>query len=296
MRELLKNPCAMATAQQEIESVVGLGRNGLLKESDVKDCVYLRCLVKETLRLHPPGPLLIPHQSTEGRTVGRYHIPERTRLFVNVWAMGRDESIWEDPYLFKPDRFMGKSIDLRGQHYELLPFGTRRRGCPGISMGLCVVELALAQLLHCFDWSVEGEATGGGRLTNHGTLWLLTPVPLLIVVLGTVIRRLKAINQNPRAVKFNPRVWGRCNICPTMGDTQPNAYLEIPSPVAQLRPTRYEVFINHRGIDVKETVASLIYHNLSNKGCNVFLDKKSIQIGHRIPKCIVQAIRTASVH
>ncbi|KAH9291939.1 hypothetical protein KI387_042871 [Taxus chinensis] len=157
MRELLRNPCAMATTQQEIESVVGLDRNCLLKESDIKNYEYLRCVVKETFRLHPPGPLLVPHQSTQGCNVGGYHIPTRTRIFVNIWAMGRDESIWDDPYHFKPEIFIGKNIDFRGQHYELLPFGTGRRGCPGIPMGLSVTELTLAQLIHCFHWTVEGE-------------------------------------------------------------------------------------------------------------------------------------------
>ncbi|KAH9294003.1 hypothetical protein KI387_040792 [Taxus chinensis] len=114
-------------------------------------------IVKETFRLHAPGPLLVPHQSTQSCNVGGYHIPTRTRLFVNIWAIGRDESIWDDPYHFKPERFIGKNIDFRGQHYELLPFGTARRGCPGIPMGLLVTELTLAQLIHCFHWTVEGE-------------------------------------------------------------------------------------------------------------------------------------------
>ncbi|GLJ31861.1 hypothetical protein SUGI_0641050 [Cryptomeria japonica] len=155
MSELLRNPATLARAQKEIESAVGRDRQ--VKESDVMSFDYLRCVVKETFRLHPPFPLLIPHESMEGCNVGGYFVPPKTRLFVNVWAMGRDETVWKDAQQFKPERFMGCNKDVRGQDFDLLPFGTGRRGCPGISMGISVVELALAQLIHCFDWSVEGE-------------------------------------------------------------------------------------------------------------------------------------------
>ncbi|GLJ45511.1 hypothetical protein SUGI_0958230 [Cryptomeria japonica] len=114
---------------------------------------------QETFRLHPVGAFMVSHESTEGCNVGGYYIPPKTRLLVNVWAMGTDESIWEDPLEFKPERFIGSSIDLKGQHFELLAFGAGRRGCPGMSMGTSVVHLAVAQLIHCFDWSVEGEVS-----------------------------------------------------------------------------------------------------------------------------------------
>ncbi|GLJ09021.1 hypothetical protein SUGI_0100100 [Cryptomeria japonica] len=155
MSQLLRNPAMLARAQQEIESAVGRDRR--VKENDVVKLDYLRCVVKETFRLHPPLPLLIPHESMEGCDVEGYFIPPKTRLFVNVWAMGRDENIWEDAQQFKPERFIGSNKDVKGQDFDLLPFGTGRRGCPGISSGLSTVELALAQLLHCFDWTVEGE-------------------------------------------------------------------------------------------------------------------------------------------
>ncbi|GLJ31806.1 hypothetical protein SUGI_0639730 [Cryptomeria japonica] len=155
MSELLRNPSTLAQAQREMESRVG--KDSRVKESDVRNFDYLRFVVKETFRLHPPFPLLIPHESMEGCSVGGYFFPPETRLFVNVWAMGRDENVWKDAQLFKPERFMGSNKDVRGQDFDLLPFGTGRRGCPAISMGVSVVELALAQLLHCFDWTVEGE-------------------------------------------------------------------------------------------------------------------------------------------
>ncbi|XP_057841414.2 cytochrome P450 71AU50 [Cryptomeria japonica] len=154
MSELLKNPATLARAQQEIESAVGRDRR--VMESDVMSLDYLRCVVKETLRLHAPAPMLL-NESTEGCSVGGYFIPPKTRLFVNVWAIGRDENVWKDVHQFKPERFMGCNKDVRCQDFDLLPFGAGRRGCPGISMGLSVSELALAQLIHCFEWNVNGE-------------------------------------------------------------------------------------------------------------------------------------------
>ncbi|XP_057819504.1 cytochrome P450 71AU50 [Cryptomeria japonica] len=155
MTELLRNPQVMTKAQQEIDLQVG--RDRIVRESDIVNLEYLRCVVNETFRLHPPGPLLVPHESTEGCTVGGYYIPPKTRLYVNIWAIGRDASVWEDALEFKPERFIGSSIDVKGHHFELLTFGAGRRGCPGISMGLANVYLVLAQLIHCFDWSADGN-------------------------------------------------------------------------------------------------------------------------------------------
>ncbi|GLJ15604.1 hypothetical protein SUGI_0256490 [Cryptomeria japonica] len=155
MTELLRNPQAMSRAQEEIELKVG--RDRMVRESDLVSLHYLRCVVKETLRLHAPAPLLMAHESTQGCNVGEYYIPPETRLFVNVWAIGRDERVWEDPLEFKPERFIGSSIDVNGHHFELLSFGTGRRGCPGIYMGLSSVYLVVAQLIHCFHWNVEGD-------------------------------------------------------------------------------------------------------------------------------------------
>ncbi|XP_057865163.2 cytochrome P450 71AU50-like [Cryptomeria japonica] len=155
MTELLRNPQAMSRAQEEIELKVG--RDRIVRESDLVSLDYLRCLVKETLRLHAPAPLLMAHESTQGCNVGGYYIPPKTRFFVNVWAIGRDERVWEDPLEFKPERFIGSSIDVNGHHFELFSFGTGRRGCPGIYMGFSSVYLVVAQLIHCFHWNVRGR-------------------------------------------------------------------------------------------------------------------------------------------
>ncbi|KAH9299909.1 hypothetical protein KI387_044605 [Taxus chinensis] len=158
MTEMVRNPDIARKLQQEIESVVGKHRT--VTESDLPNIEYLQCVVKESLRLHPPAPLIFPRESTEACTVGakRYVIPPKTRLMINVWAIGRDPAVWEDPLTFKPERFMGKDMDIKGRSdFRMLPFGGGRRGCPGAQMAIGNMELILAQLMHCFDWRAEGD-------------------------------------------------------------------------------------------------------------------------------------------
>lgn len=160
MSELLRHPPVMKRLQGEIESVVGKRRK--VEESDLAAMKYLHCVVKETLRLYPPLPLALPHQSTEAVTVGGYYIPKKTILLVNLWAIGRDPTVWgADASEFKPDRFMGEEyIDLTGQSdFKILPFGSGRRGCPGTALAIPMVELLLSHLVHVFDWRVEGDAS-----------------------------------------------------------------------------------------------------------------------------------------
>lgn len=152
MSEMLLNPSMMRKVQEELENVVGLERR--VEESDLPRLEYLKAVVKETLRLHPPGPLLIPHESFQDCTVGGFYIPRKSRLIVNVWALTRDPKSWENADVFKPERFIGSPIDSKGQHFEMIPFGSGRRGCPGQTLALTVVEYALASLLHCFDWKL----------------------------------------------------------------------------------------------------------------------------------------------
>ncbi|XP_042006332.1 cytochrome P450 71AU50-like [Salvia splendens] len=158
MSELMKHPAVMKKLQQELESVVGLDQ--MVEESHLEKLQYLDCVVKEAMRLHPVGPLLIPHESMEDCEVGGFHVPKKARVIVNVWAIGRDPGAWADPDSFAPERFIGSQIDLRGHHFELLPFGAGRRGCPGLQLGLTVVKLVLAQLVHCFDWKLPDGMKG----------------------------------------------------------------------------------------------------------------------------------------
>ncbi|OAY57928.1 cytochrome P450 71B34 [Manihot esculenta] len=152
MAELARHPRIMKKAQEEIRGCIGKKRK--VSESDIDKLVYLKMIVKETMRLHPPSTLLIPRETMSKFSINGYEIEPKTRIQVNVWAIGRDPKIWRNPEEFYPERFVDNHIDFRGQNYELLPFGGGRRGCPAISMGITMVELALANLLFWFDWKL----------------------------------------------------------------------------------------------------------------------------------------------
>ncbi|KAE8673358.1 putative Cytochrome P450, family 93, subfamily D, polypeptide 1 [Hibiscus syriacus] len=164
LSELINHPDVIVKAQEEIDSSVG--RNRMLEESDIANLPYLQAIVKETLRLHPSGPLVV-RESTEDCTIGGYDIPKQTRLFVNLWALGRDSEHWENPLEFIPERFHSEEwkqqgkfqfLDLRGQHFNLLSFGSGRRSCPGASLALLLIPTVLGRLIQCFDWKVgDGE-------------------------------------------------------------------------------------------------------------------------------------------
>ena len=159
LSELLTHPAAMAKARQEIEQVVG--NNRIVEESDLPNLPYIRSVIKETLRLHPGGPF-IARESSKDCTVGGYHVPANTRLFINTWAINRDPAHWDEPHLFRPERFMGekKDVDVRGQNFEVLPFGSGRRGCPGVNLALLTVPTTVAALVQCFDWKVGEDGNG----------------------------------------------------------------------------------------------------------------------------------------
>nr|QNS30002.1 cytochrome P450 [Nothapodytes nimmoniana] len=152
MTELIMNPKVMQRAQTEVRSFLGERRSVL--ENDMPHMPYLRAVIKEIFRLHPPAPVLLPRESMEDVTIDGYDIPAKTRFFINAWAIGRDPESWENPEAFQPERFIGSCIDFKGQDFELIPFGAGRRSCPAIAFGTASVELALAQLLHSFDWEL----------------------------------------------------------------------------------------------------------------------------------------------
>jgi cytochrome P450 len=161
MAKILWNPNVGKKARLELDQVVGLKH--AVDESDIPQLKYIQAILKETLRLYAIAPLLSPHQSMSATKAFGYDIPAKTRLFVNVWAIGRDPSIWEKPLDFIPERFLEggphEMVEAQGQHFELLPFGARRRQCPGMVFGLTVVQLQMASLLHAFDWSLSNGMT-----------------------------------------------------------------------------------------------------------------------------------------
>ncbi|XP_076949414.1 iridoid oxidase [Bidens hawaiensis] len=157
MAELLHNPHAYEKLQSEVRNVVP--RDGKLKEKHIDNLPYLRAVIKETLRLHPPLPFLVPHKAMESCTMLGYNIPKETQVLVNVWAIGRDPKTWKDALEFKPDRFLDhdKNIDYKGQNFEFIPFGSGRRMCPAVTLASRVLPLTLGSLLHKFDWVLGDE-------------------------------------------------------------------------------------------------------------------------------------------
>ncbi|KAB1220488.1 Cytochrome P450 82A4 [Morella rubra] len=156
-RLLLNNPKTLKKAQEELDLHVGKERQ--VRESDVKNLVYLQAVLKETMRLYPAGPLSVPHESIEDCTLAGYHVPSGTRLLVNLSKLHRDPHVWVDPNEFRPERFLTThmEVDVRGQHFELIPFGSGRRMCPGISFAQQVMHLTLATLLHAFEITTSSD-------------------------------------------------------------------------------------------------------------------------------------------
>ncbi|KAK9080774.1 hypothetical protein SSX86_000532 [Deinandra increscens subsp. villosa] len=153
MTELLRNPHIMAKAKEELEKVIGIGK--IIKDEDILMLPYLSCIVKETLRIHPPIPLLLPRKTIAEVKVDGYTIPKGTQVLVNAWAIGRDPCIWEDSLEFKPERFLTSDVDVRGQDFELIPFGGGRRICPGMPLAVRMIPLVLASLLNNFNWHID---------------------------------------------------------------------------------------------------------------------------------------------
>ncbi|PIA38464.1 hypothetical protein AQUCO_02800286v1, partial [Aquilegia coerulea] len=151
--ELIRNPTVMAKAQSEVRHVLK-GNTKASPSSDVSELSYLNLVIKETLRLHPPAPLLIPRQSRERCEVDGFEIPKGTKVFVNAWALGRDPEYWNDAEKFIPERFEDLSVDYKGTNFQFIPFGAGRRICPGMTFGLANIILPLAQLLYHFDWKL----------------------------------------------------------------------------------------------------------------------------------------------
>ncbi|KAI3735247.1 hypothetical protein L6452_14739 [Arctium lappa] len=152
--ELLRCKEALSKLQREVKKEI---KSGKITESQLSELPYLHACIKETLRLHPTTPFLLPHQAQETCEVMGYTIPKDAEIFVNIWAISRDPKIWDDPLSFKPERFLGSKVDFRGQNFEFTPFGAGRRMCPGLSLGLRSVELILASLIQGFDWVLPND-------------------------------------------------------------------------------------------------------------------------------------------
>ncbi|CAI0395466.1 unnamed protein product, partial [Linum tenue] len=145
---------------------------------------FLNACIKETFRLHPPVPFLIPHCALETCEVLNYRIPKNAQVLVNIWAIGRDPSVWEDPLCFRPERFVNSGsavVDFKGHDFELLLFGSGRRVCPGLPMAAKQLTLILASLIKGFDWALPG---GSGQIGYGREVWTYTAEGSTSVICG----------------------------------------------------------------------------------------------------------------
>ncbi|KAG5404983.1 hypothetical protein IGI04_011102 [Brassica rapa subsp. trilocularis] len=158
MTELLRHRECLNKLQEEVRTICK-GRSSVLEE-DIQDMKYLKAVIKETLRLHPPLPLMAPHESTHDVRLREYDIPAGTQILISAWAIGREALTWGlDVEEFRPERHLDSSVDFRGQDFELIPFGAGRRICPAISFAVVLNEVVLATLVHQFDWRLPVELT-----------------------------------------------------------------------------------------------------------------------------------------
>ncbi|KAL9312967.1 hypothetical protein ACSQ67_018419 [Phaseolus vulgaris] len=177
---LLNNRHALKKVQDELDEHVGMEK--LVNESDINKLVYLQAVVKESMRLHAAAPLPGPREFTNDCTLGGYHVQAGTRLILNSWKMQRDPRVWPNPLEFQPERFLSthKGVDVKGQHFELLPFGGGRRSCPGMSFALQMTHLALAAFLQAFKVTTLNNEPVDMSAIFGLTLIKATPLQLLI--------------------------------------------------------------------------------------------------------------------
>ncbi|KAL2482579.1 Cytochrome [Forsythia ovata] len=180
MAELLRHPAKLENLQNEVRRVAG--RKLEMTEDDLEKMSYLRAVIKESLRLHTPIPLLVPRESTQFVKLMGYDIAAGTQVIVNAWAIGRDPSLWENPEEFRPERFFETDRDFKGLNFELIPFGAGRRGCPGASFAIAVNELALAKLVHKFNFALpNGRKESDMDMTETTGITVHKKFPLLAV-------------------------------------------------------------------------------------------------------------------
>ncbi|KAJ7944798.1 putative Cytochrome P450 [Quillaja saponaria] len=154
MASLMKHPEAMRRVHEELTEIVGLDNS--VEESHLPKLHYLDAVIKETFRLHPALPHLIPRCPKQSSIIGGYTIPKGTQIFLNMWSIHRDPMIWENPLEFQPERFLKDpgTFDYSGNNYQYLPFGSGRRICAGLPLAEKMLTYVLASLLHSFDWNL----------------------------------------------------------------------------------------------------------------------------------------------
>ncbi|CAI0437477.1 unnamed protein product [Linum tenue] len=155
MSEMIKNPRILQQAQIEVRRVFKL--KGDVDVTQLHELYYLQSVIKETLRLHPPGPLLIPRECGEDCEINGFQVKAKEKVIVNIWAISRDPKYWNDPEEFRPEKFINNPIDFKGSNFEFLTFGSGRRICPGVAFSMANIELSLAKFLYHFDWELPSD-------------------------------------------------------------------------------------------------------------------------------------------
>ncbi|KAB2093966.1 hypothetical protein ES319_A02G125600v1 [Gossypium barbadense] len=159
MANLVKYPHIQDKLFLEIKGVVGDGEE--IKEDDLQKMPYLKAVILEGLRRHPPGHFVLPHCVTEDTVLGDYLVPKNGTINFMVAEMGWDPKVWEDPMAFKPERFMRNEqmFDITGsREIKMMPFGVGRRICPGFGLALLHLDYFVANLIWKFEWkAMDGD-------------------------------------------------------------------------------------------------------------------------------------------
>ncbi|XP_059304041.1 (+)-menthofuran synthase-like [Lycium ferocissimum] len=185
MNELMRNPKTLRKLRDEVR-LVTQGKSDV-REDDLEHMPYLKAVIKESLRLHSPVPLL-PREAIKDTKVLDYDVATGTQVFVCPWAISRDPAIWENPEEFQPERFLDSSVDYKGLHFGLIPFGAGRRGCPGITFAKIVNELALARMLFHFEFSLPNGAKAEDLDVDEALgITVRRKFPLLVVATPRII-------------------------------------------------------------------------------------------------------------
>ncbi|MBA0703713.1 hypothetical protein Golax_016016 [Gossypium laxum] len=180
MSELLKKPDVLKKVEQDVRKVAKNKQK--IELNDLNQMKYLKCVIKETLRLHPPVVFLVRRGTSEAVKLGNYDIPPDTTVFINVWAIQRDPIWWENPEEFIPERFENSRVDFKGQDFQFIPFGCGRRDCPGMPFAIASLEYLVANLLFRFDWKLgDGETAETLDLIENYGLTVTKKVPLRVM-------------------------------------------------------------------------------------------------------------------
>lgn len=190
MAEMINHPEVFKKLREEMDSVVG--RDRLVEDSDIPSLHYLQAVVKETLRLHPPAPI-ITRLSREDCKFGGFDVPRGTLAVVNAHSVMRDPEVWDKPDEFYPERFLlaipkeeaDEKTGRKGQDLNFWSFGGGRRRCPGVNLAFSLINATVAAMVQCFDWKLDGAeymARVNMEATPGVTMSLAHPLLCLPVV------------------------------------------------------------------------------------------------------------------